>query len=121
MHIDMTHNDYKSLHKIRSRWQKEQQLIREKYQIPYNMTYTFKSCPTKPVSITLQDKSSFKYEKNIITQISRLDEHHSNIPPMHCSKCHLNLTECTCPDGLGQWWINLQKRTRFTGIDNYFS
>jgi hypothetical protein len=126
----MTHNDYEHLHKIQYRWQKEQQLIRQKYQIPYNMTYTSKQCYSKPISITTQAESLFKHDKITVThkddlkrKANRLDKHYfniknndSNIPPMYCSKCHLNLTECSCQDGLGQWWINLQKKSRSTGF-----
>ena len=121
----MTHNDYESLQKIRSRWQKEQQLIRKKYQIQYNMTYTLKKCINKPVSIASHDGLPLEEEKNIVSHDDlksntfQLDKHYfndTNIPPMYCSKCHLNLTECTCSDGLGKWWINLQKRTHSKGI-----
>jgi hypothetical protein len=120
----MTHNHNESIHEIQYRWKKEQQLIRQKYQIPYNMAYTSKPCYIKPISITLQAESLLKHDKITVTndnlkrKTNRLDKHNydSNIPPIYCSKCHLNLTECLCQDGLGPWWINLQKKSYPTGI-----
>ena len=127
-YIDMTHNYYEDLYQIRYRWQKEQHLIRKKFQIPYNMTYTSKQCLSKHISITTQPNSLFKDKKISVTRDDvkgktfRLDKpcfniknNDLNIPPMYCSKCHLYLTECSCLDGLGQWWMNLQKKTYSTG------
>jgi hypothetical protein len=106
----MIRNDSERLHQIRSRWEKEQQLIRQKYQIPYNITYTSKQCYSKPT----QAASLFKHNQITVTDDARkrkIDRMNKdwNIPPMYCSKCHLNLTACLCQDGLGQWWRNSQK------------
>jgi len=112
----MADNDYECIHEIQYRWKKEQQLIRQKYQIPYNMVYRSKPCYSKPISITLQAESVTN--DNLKRKTNRLEKHKydSNIPPMYCSKCHLNLTECLCQDGLGQWWFNLQQKSHLTGI-----
>jgi hypothetical protein len=112
----MAHNEYECLHKIQYRWKKEQQLIRQKYQIPYNMTYVSKPCYSKPISITSQSESLFKHDKITVTKDELKRKNESNIPPMYCLKCHLDLTECLCQDGLGKWWINLQKKLHSTGI-----
>ncbi|CAF0732317.1 unnamed protein product [Rotaria sordida] len=103
----MTHNDYECLHKIRYRWQKEQQLIRKKYQIPYNMTYISKQCFNKYISITSKAESN-----NLKTKIDQLDKHSFNIK--YCSKCHLNLTQCSCSNQLNQCLINLKKKSYST-------
>ncbi len=63
----MTHADYTSVRQIQYRWQKEQQLIRRKYQIPYNTTSTFKPCYSQPLAISSQDEYLFEQEKTIKT------------------------------------------------------
>jgi hypothetical protein len=114
----MTYNDYEHLNQIRYRWQKEQQLIRKKYQIPYNMTYISKQCFRKPI----QNEQLIITRDDLKEKIVRLNKSSFNIktndlhiPPIYCSKCHLYPTECSCPNGLGQWWINLQKKSHSTG------
>jgi hypothetical protein len=111
----MTHYDYQYSRQIQSRWQKEQQLIRRKYQIPYNITYTSKPCHSKSHSIPSQGESLFKHDKNIKRKTNN-ENNDVHIPPMYCSKCYLHLTECLCQDGIGQWWIHLQKRSHSRGI-----
>lgn len=104
----MTHNDYEHIHKIQNHWRKEQQLIRQKYQIPYSMTYKTKQCSTKSISIPSRAESLFKRNK-INTTHNDMKDKNCDIPPMYCSKCHLDFTECLCQNGLGQWWVYLQK------------
>jgi hypothetical protein len=125
----MTHHDYQYSRQVQSRWQKEQQLIRRKYQIPYNITYTSKPCHSKPLSIPSKAESLLKHDKIILTDkdIKRKPDQHYfdtknndfHIPPMYCSKCHSNLTDCLCEDGIGQRWIHLHKRSDSTGIYSY--
>ncbi|CAF0995824.1 unnamed protein product [Adineta steineri] len=105
----MTHHDYNYLHQLRYRWQKEQQLARKKYQIPYNMIYSFTQCSTKSLFNT---KKTIITDDNQKTKNFRLDN--LNVPPMYCSKCYLYITECSCINGLGQWWKNLQTKSRST-------
>ena len=117
----MTHSDYKYSCQIQSRWQKEQQLIRRKYQIPYNIIYTSKPCHSKHLSLPSQAESLYNHDKITVTDkdIKRKTDRHyfdNHIPPMYCSKCHSNLTDCLCRDGIGQWWIHLHKRSYSTGI-----
>ena len=78
----MTHNDFENLKQIQSQWKKQQQLIRRKYQISYNMTYKFQSCPKKLISICADNRST--------------DKTATSFPPIFCSKCHLDLSKCSC-------------------------
>ena len=116
----MTHHENECLQNIQARWKKEQQLIRQKYQIPYNMTYIFKPCYTK-----LETKTSIIDQKSALTgnenkrKTQRLVKdclYNANLPPMYCSKCHRYLTQCLCQDGLGQWWINIHNKPSATGL-----
>ncbi len=115
----MTHHDYQYSRQIQSRWQKEQQLIRRKYQIPYNIISTSKPCHRKPPPISSQAESLFKHDQISLTDKNIKRKSDVHIPPMYCLKCHLNLTKCLCPDGIGQWWIHLQRRSHSKGIDKY--
>ena len=116
----MTHHDYKYSRQIQYRWQKEQQLIRRKYQIPYNIIYTSKPCHDKSSPISPHPVSLFKHDQINITDKNIKRKTDVLIPPMYCSKCHLNLTECLCQNGLGRWWTHLQKRSYSRGIDRIY-
>ncbi|CAF3071280.1 unnamed protein product [Rotaria sp. Silwood2] len=102
-----THNDYKCLREMRYQWQKEQQLIRKKYQIPYNITYTSKQCFNK--HIPMISKAEFNDYK---TKTDQLDKHSFNIK--YCSKCNLNITKCLCSNESSQCSINLKKKSYST-------
>ena len=118
----MQQQDYQCLLQIHSRWQKEQQLIRKKFQIPYNMTYTSRPCYHKlltPLS-NIQSSSKLTDQHLLIQhkrkkQTNRMDKQCSmkdpRLPPIFCSKCHSNPIECSCEDGIGQWWTRLHQRS----------
>ena len=118
--MDMKHHDYQYLRQIQSQWRKEQQLIGKKFQIPYSMTYTSRSCHDKPITLLSTTNSSLTDQMIVTRQnrkrkTNRVSQHCSNndfrIPPIFCAKCHLNPTECLCPDGIGQWWSYLHRRS----------
>lgn len=111
----MTYNDYEYLKQIQNHWLKQKQLIRKKYQIPYNITYISKPCSNQTISIPSQPKSFSKRNKLNATR-NTLKEKYPDIPPMHCLKCHLDLTACLCQNGLGEWWKSLSKKTRSIGV-----
>ena len=122
----MTH-DHERLHQIQYRWQREQQLIRRKYQIQYNMTYTFPQCHRKLISNSSQIEYLVKINQEPVIPTKQVNKYYfkpkaneSNIPPMYCSNCRLNLLECLCQNGLGQWWIHFQKKLHPTSIIEFF-
>lgn len=93
-------DDYEYLHKIRYRWQKEQQVIRKKYQIPFNIIYTSKTCFNKHISINeklyvTDNNSKSKIYQSDKYNIKRKVNHHTSTIG-NCSKCHLNRTKCSC-------------------------
>ncbi|CAF1052664.1 unnamed protein product [Rotaria magnacalcarata] len=120
----MTHNDYQCVRKTRYRWQKEQQLIRKKYQIPYSILSTSNQCLHKHISILSNVESLYKYEKltvtnnNLKTKIYQRDKHNFNIKTngannllIYCSRCNLNRSACSCSNTLDQRQINLKKES----------
>lgn len=108
----MKHHDYQCLQQIHSRWQKEQQLIRKKFQIPYHMTSTSRPCSQKSMTASLKltvDRNRRKRKPDQMEkQCSTNDVH---LPPIFCSTCHSNPIECSCANGLGQWWTHLNQRS----------
>ncbi|CAF3370687.1 unnamed protein product [Rotaria socialis] len=120
----MTHNDDQCVRKIRYRWQKEQQLVRKKYQIPYSILYTSNQCLHKHISILSNVESLYKNEKltvtdnNLKTKICQRDKHNFNIKtndannlPIYCSRHHLNRSERSYSSRLDQRQINLKKES----------
>ncbi|CAF3476278.1 unnamed protein product [Rotaria sp. Silwood1] len=103
----MTHSNYKSLREIYYRWQKEQQLIRKKYQIPYNMTYTSKQYFNKHISIISNAESN-----NLKPKIDKFNKPSFNFK--YCSEYNFNLTECSCPNELRQCSINIKNKSYST-------
>lgn len=98
---------------MHSHWQKEQQLIRKKFQIPYNMTYTSQLC--HQTSMTSSLKLTVKRKPNQMNkQCSTNDVH---LPPIFCSTCHSNPIECSCENGLGQWWTRLHQRSGLSVLE----
>ena len=98
----MTHSPNESWASIRCRWQNEQQLIRKKYRIPYNTAYTSARCVTSyGTAVFSHARLPGKREK----------KRANDDPPMRCTRCDEYPTKCSCSNGLGRWWANLQRRS----------
>ena len=115
----MTHNDYERLRKIRYQWQKEQQLIRQKYQIPYSMTYISKQCFDKSISTISKIEALFQHKKGTVTddnfKIKTFNNknHKLNTSLIHCLKCRV---QCSCSNRLNQRDIKLKMQSYSKGI-----
>ncbi|UJR35978.1 hypothetical protein I4U23_028719 [Adineta vaga] len=107
----MAYQDYKDIHRNRKRWLKEQQLIRKKYQISYNMTYISTSSFNKAIS---NHKKTTEADEQFQSKYFQLEKSSINNPPMYCLKCYLHLTKCSCKNGLGYWWLNLKEQVDST-------
>jgi hypothetical protein len=105
----MTHHPNESWASIRCRWQKEQRLIRKKYQIPYHTAYTSARCVTSPsTAVFSRGRLPVKPEEKRAIGSDATNEADRD-PPMHCTQCDECVTKCSCSNGLGRWWANLQK------------
>ena len=106
----MAHNDRAWLHKLRTHWQREQHLIRKKYQISYQIVPSWQRGITAPDVMTLPATCPRVRQQNIgqrsktTPDDDAASETQSCDLPIYCSTCHRDLKECTCPNGIGQWW-----------------
>ena len=86
-------------------------MIRKKYQIPYNTAYTSARCTTSPGTVAVSHaRLPMKREKKRAIGSDATNKADGD-PPMHCTRCDEFVTKCSCSNGLGRWWANLQKKS----------